>query len=248
MLGASAIERAGLKAWPGIDVEWDGTWVRRASNGYTKRANSIQCMDPADDGDAEARVVAAREWFAARGLPAIFRTNLLTGPRLAAELDRQGWSPVDHSSLMAMELDTVDPDPNGIALSVDDPSFLRAQQQLRGYDEGKLAKLRAILAVLDVPAAGTVVYAPDGRPVSSALMAVADGIVITGNVITDVTERQKGYAKAMMRTGLAWARQAGASIAALNVARDNVPGIALYESLGYARQYDYVYRIPGEAK
>jgi len=76
---------------------------------------------------------------------------------------------------------------------------------------------------------------------------VGNGIVITGNVITDTAQRRKGYGAAMMRTGLAWARSAGATIAALNVAADNSAGQALYRSLGYARQYDYTYRIPGLA-
>jgi len=56
---AAVFERAGLKAWPGIEVEWDGTWVRRATNGYTKRANSVQSLDIADDANAPARLAAA---------------------------------------------------------------------------------------------------------------------------------------------------------------------------------------------
>jgi predicted GNAT family acetyltransferase len=76
-------------------------------------------------------------------------------------------------------------------------------------------------------------------------MAIANGIVITGNVITDPARRRQGLAAAMMRTGLAWALDQGASIAALNVQADNPPAKALYASLGFAHQYDYSYRIPG---
>jgi hypothetical protein len=169
----AVIERAGLKAWPGVEVEWDGAWVRRASNGYTQRANSAQCMDPGDDGDVKARIAVAEAWFAARGVPALFRVNPLSGPSLGAELDRQGWAFIDHSQLMAMELSAMAPDPRGVALAVDDPVFLHAQQQLRGYDDEKLARLRAVLSVLEVPAAGIVVRAPDGRPGSSARQSEA---------------------------------------------------------------------------
>lgn len=244
---ASVIERAGLKAWPGIDVEWDGSWVRRAANGYTRRANSVQCFDPADDDDVAERIVGARRWFEARGLPPIFRVNSLTGPSLAAELDRQGWASVSHSRLVAMELDPVEADPRGEVLDVDDPGFLDAQRRLKDLDETTIGKLRAVLAVLQVPARGIVLRAPDGRAVSSALMAVADGIVITGNVVTAATQRRKGYGAAMMRTGLAWAREAGATLAALNVEANNAPALALYGNLGYLPQYDYVYRFPGGA-
>mgnify|MGYP001036713495 FL=1 len=242
-----AIERAGLKAWPGIEVEWDGQWVRRASNGYTKRANSVQCFDPADDGDIPARVAAARGWFEARGLPAVFRVNLLTGPTLAAHLDAEGWISDSPSKLMAMPLAAFEPDPRGEILAVDDPAFLAVQQQLRHYDDDRMARLRALLAMLQVPACGIVLRDVGGKAVCTALMAIADGIVVTGNVVTDSAERRKGYAAAMMRTGLAWAREAGASAAALNVEADNAPAVRLYQGLGYRPQYDYVYRMPAQS-
>jgi len=78
-------------------------------------------------------------------------------------------------------------------------------------------------------------------------MAIADGIVIAGNVITDRTRRRQGLGSAMMRTGLAWAQARGATVAALNVQADNAAGKALYGALGYTRQYDYTYRIPRQA-
>jgi N-acetylglutamate synthase len=191
------------------------------------------------------RIASARRWYEARGLPAIFRVNPLTGPALAAELDRQGWSEVDHSLLMAMELGDVQPDPRGAALPVDDPVFLDAQRRLKGYDDDTLGRFRAILAVLEVPARGIIMNAPDGRVVATALMAVADAIVVTGNVVTDPGERRKGYGASMMTTGLAWAREAGATHAALNVEAKNEPALALYRGLGYSPQYGYVYRYPG---
>jgi GNAT superfamily N-acetyltransferase len=106
--------------------------------------------------------------------------------------------------------------------------------------------MRAVLAVMAVPACGIVVER-DGGPVASGLMAIANGIVITGNVITDPTRRRQGLGAAMMQTGLAWAKAQGATIAALNVQADNDAGKALYASLGYARQYDYTYRVPRQA-
>ncbi len=270
-----SIERAGLKAWPGIEVEWDGAWVRRASNGLTQRANSTQCFDPGDDENATQRLAAARRWFEARNLKPTFRVTPLTGPALKDALDGEGWIAIDHSRVMAMELGPTEPDPRGEVLAVDDPAFLEAQRRLKPYDEATLQKFRAILDVFEVPARGLdeqrvgrlcrermhhrvdedepcavderVLRAADGRAVSSALMAVADGIVITGNVVTDPGERRKGRAAAMMRTGLAWAIEAGANAAALNVAADNRPALALYERLGYRPQYDYVYRVPGAA-
>ena len=247
--GADIFERAGLKAWPGIEIEWDGNWIRRATLGYTQRANSVQSLDPTDEADAPARLAASRAWFKARNLSPIFRVTPLAGPRVVQALDDAGWQSEDHSHLFAMELGSTDPDPHGELYDLLDPAFLTVQQQLQGYADEKLERLKALLRVIDSPGKGVVLRSPEGDPVASSLMVVADGIVITGLVFTDSSQRRKGYGGAMMRTGLAWAKSAGATIAALNVAADNPEGQALYRSLGYAHQYDYVYRYspPGQA-
>ncbi|MCZ4347548.1 GNAT family N-acetyltransferase [Devosia neptuniae] len=242
---AAVFEQAGLKAWPGIEVEWDGAWVRRATNGYTKRANSVQSLDIADDANAPARLAAAIDWFGARGLPPVFRITPLAGPGMIAALDAQGWGSLDASYQYAMTLAPGAPEPGGQTYDVFDPDYLAIHQRLAGYSEARQAGLKGLLAVLTVPARGIVLRNDAGVPVASGLMAIADDIVVTGNVVTDPGQRRKGHAAAMMRTGHAWAYGAGARIAALNVQADNVGAQALYQGLGYAYQYDYHYRVPG---
>lgn len=242
--GAEVFERAGLKAWPGVEVEWDGNWVRRAANGYTKRANSVQSLDPADGANAEARIVAAAQWFTARGLRPVFRVTPLAGPEVLAALDALGWQTHDHSHQFAMALGPLEPDGRCRGYEVADPAFLSVVQHLQAYGEAQMAGLRALLWALDVPARGFVLRDVDGAPVASSIMGVADGIVVTSNVVTDAARRRQGFGAAMMRTGLAWAHAAGATVAALNVQGDNAPGKALYRSLGYQRQYDYSYCMP----
>jgi len=244
---AAVFERAGLDAWPGIEVEWDGRWVRRAAGGYTKRANSVQCLDRADEADLEARIAAAVGWFAARGLPPVFRMTPLAGPALSAALDRLGWRTIDASHQFAMPLEPVEPDPRGRTYDVRDPAWLAIQKQLAGYDDARQAGLEALLGAMRVPACGIALFDGQGAPVASALMAIAEAIVVTGNVVTAPAQRRKGYGAAMMRTGHAWAYQAGARIAALNVQADNAGAQALYRGLGYSHQYDYHYRLPGTA-
>ena len=241
-----AFERAGLDAWPGIETKWDGSWVRRASGGYTKRANSTQCFDPDDFEDADLRVISASTWMIMRGIKPVFRVTPLSSPELNATLDEAGWQSIGHSHLFAMELGAQEPDADARMMDVLDPAFLAAQQQLKGLDEATVTQMRNLLASFVVPAAGVVLYR-DNEPVASSVMAVANGIVVTGNVITDSTRRRQGLAAAMMRSGLDWARAKGATVAALNVEADNEAAKALYGSLGYTHQYDYTYRIPGAA-
>lgn len=240
-------ERAGLEAWPGIDVKWDGSWVRRASGGYTKRANSTQCFDPDDFEDADLRVISACSWMVLRKIKPVFRITPLSSPELNATLDEAGWASIDESHLLAMELGEHEPDAQAALLPVLDQKFLAVAQTLQGYDAAAMTGMKNLLAVFKVPAVG-VVLTRDGEAVASSIMAVADGVVITGNVVTHPERRRQGLAAAMMRSGLAWARREGARFAALNVQADNAGAKALYASLGYSHQYDYHYRIPGASR
>ncbi|WP_162249167.1 GNAT family N-acetyltransferase [Devosia sp. Root685] len=240
-------ERAGLEAWPGIEVKWDGNWVRRASGGYTKRANSAQCFDPNDNEGAEDRIIGASSWLIVRGVKPVFRITPLSAPALNEALEDAGWDEIDHSHLYAMPLAAQEPDAEGKLLPLLDPDFLTAQQKLKAADEAEMGRMKALLAVMKVPATGIVIYR-NGEPVASGLMAISNNIVITGNVITDPTRRRQGLASAMMRTGLNWAHEKGATIAALNVQADNPAAQALYQNLGFTHQYDYHYRIPGAPK
>ncbi len=240
-------ERAGLEAWPGIEVKWDGNWVRRAAGGYTKRANSVQCFDPNDDADVEDRIIGASSWLVVRGVKPVFRITPLSAPALNEALDDAGWDTIDLSHLYAMPLGDHESDGEAKLLPLLDPAFLSAQQKLQSHCDTTMAGMKALLGVMAVPATGIVVYR-DGEPVASGLMAISNDIVITGNVITDPTRRRQGLAAAMMRTGLNWAKSKGAKTAALNVQADNPGAQALYQGLGFAHQYDYTYRIPGAVK
>lgn len=244
---AEAFERAGLQAWPGIEVKWDGNWVRRAAGGYTKRANSAQCFDPDDDADVEDRIIGASSWLIARGQKPVFRITPLSAPALNDALDEARWDVIDQSHLLAMPLGTHEPDSEGKLFPLLDPTFLSAQQKLQGHGEATMAGMKALLSVMAVPATGIVVYR-NSEPVASGLMAIASEIVVIGNVITDPARRRQGLAGAMMRTGLSWAHERGAKTAALNVQGDNDAAIALYRGLGFTHQYDYHYRIPGAPK
>ncbi len=55
-LSVHQIEAATLTAWPALQVAHDGLWLWRYARGYTKRANSIHCLDPSDGSYAEIRL------------------------------------------------------------------------------------------------------------------------------------------------------------------------------------------------
>ncbi len=241
---ASEIEEAGLRSWPALDTASDGRWVMRAAGGFTKRANSVQSMDVADDGDAVERLERAARWYRDRRLPPVFRVTPLTGPGILAALN--GWPELDHSKVLALDLGPLSfsADENVLLAPPTAPEWLAVQQKLQGYDDATRDLLAHVVGRIRAPARGVTIYAGHGEPAASCVMMVVNGILYTGNVVTAPNYRRQGLAQKLLETGMGWARQSGARRAAINVAAENAPAIALYAKLGYVPHYEYHYRSP----
>ena len=129
-------------------------------------------------------------------------------------------------------------------LPANDPGWLAAQGELQGYDGATRDRLAAVIAAIAVPARGILLRSADGRPVASALVDVADGIVIAGNVVTAAAERHKGYGSCRDAVRAGMGDRRGRRGRRDPGARRQPAALALYGSLGYAHLYDYHYRQP----
>lgn len=72
-------------------------------------------------------------------------------------------------------------------------------------------------------------------PLGVILCRVAAGEMEVLTIGVTAEGRRKGVGRALMEAGLAAAKQAGARACFLEVAVDNVAGVALYEGLGFTR-------------
>lgn len=237
------IETAFLSAWPALETAWDGQWVWRFANGYTKRANSMQCQDPADDHDVEARLERFCGYSRQAGIPPVFRVTPLAGPNLIATLDAQGWEMHEASRIFGMRV-------TGTAVLPDDvecvpPADVRwfdAQCLLQAYDRRTRQNLAAIIALMPETARGLTLRGPDGTPSASTLVVVVEKLVTFTNVIVAPNRRGRGLGAKIMRAALAVGHRAGARAAALHVSADNPAGRGLYASLGFSDLGGYDYR------
>ena len=244
------IETAALTAWPGLYTANDGHWVWRVARGYSNRANSIQCLEPGDGADAAARLGRMTDLFTRHGLPPVFKVTPLTAPAAIAALDALDWVTYGHSHVLRMDMRA------GIAAARHhtalfdprDPQWHSVQAELSGYSGYDAETVRLILERVPCDQRGVLAYDANGVPAGAVLVAVANGISIYGNVVTRPSHRGQGFARAGMDAAIAWARDAGAAAAGIQVAAGNTAAIRLYTSLGFGRAYDYHYRKPQPAK
>lgn len=243
MVSPVQIEAAMHAAWPALDTVEDGAWEARFANGYTKRANSIHCFDPEDDGDVAARIDALAARYPERDLPAVFRVTPLTGKATFKALVASGWTLHEPSLVLETALGaTVGYDADVTVVPANDPEFFDAQAALQGYDPETVETLKAIVGRLDVAAAGLIMRGEDGAPVASLLCAQSEGIGVFLNVVTDRAHRRQGIGRRLMASGLSWVAENGARQAAIQVLAANAPALGLYLGMGFAFRYPYHYR------
>jgi N-acetylglutamate synthase len=239
-------ETAFLDAWPALETHWDGAWVWRFANGFTKRANAIQCQDPADSADAEARLDRLTDLSREAGITPLFRETPLCGPELSAVLDRLGWSRFEKSRILFRDRMRSDHAVNHrVAISLRaGPSWVRPQCALQGYDAATRRTLSAIIARMPETATGLTVLDDDGAPAASVLAVSVGELAMFTNVVTAPTHRRAGYGRSAMSAALNLMADAGATRAAIHVLSGNAPAEALYAGLGFTEIGTYCYRKP----
>ena len=146
-LSVSQIEGATLTAWPALKQAHDGLWLWRYARGYTKRANSIHCLDSSDGAYAELRLQRMVELSAAHGIPPVFRVTPLTPPDIVEVLDGMQWEEFEPSLVMAMEMPDVDfpVEFNVRYFDPNDPEWYKAQAHMSGYSTETIEILSQII-------------------------------------------------------------------------------------------------------
>jgi ribosomal protein S18 acetylase RimI-like enzyme len=239
--------------WGYTESAWIDGWQLRAGGGFTRRANSAWPIGPLSRPLPEA-VAAVRDWYAARGLPALI--NVVTGAELDLALERLGY-PAQHGALRqtAVVSDVLDlladVAPIDVKEIFDDAPD---ERWLRLYRAGTLPPAaREILGSGERVRYATV-YDPDtgaALSIGRAALAVrpgdvgpADWLALAG-IETAPAARRRGLAKLVTDGLLEWASDRDATHVYLEVGDDNAPALELYESLGFTTDHAYHYRVIG---
>ncbi|MFF3441115.1 GNAT family N-acetyltransferase [Streptosporangium sp. NPDC002721] len=225
------------QAWPALERVGAGGWTLRASDGVTKRANSV--LPLGEPEDLRAGVERAEKFYADRGLPCVFSVGGGATPGLDASLRARGYRVVDPTLIMTAPLVPGNEGPGERVELAEAPSqaWLDAWWSVDGrFGDDGLATAARILT--GVPA----VYASLGRE------AVGRG-VIQGewfgiySMAVPPHARRKGHGLKMLRALLSHARAQGTQRAYLVVVESNTAARALYERQGFTVAGRYHYRV-----
>jgi N-acetylglutamate synthase len=236
------IERAAAEHWRGTEEEWLGSWLFRAAEGFTGRANSALALgDPGVPlDDALDKMMA---WYDARGVPPMIAVPMPETSELDHQLARRSW-PVRPGLALVMTADLADvpTPPQGVELHVTgepDAEWLRVYGQ-RGQAGLPQVQMKVLMSA---PSQAFVSIRDDGKAVAVGRLSLSDGWAGITAVAVDSEYRRRGLGTAITLGICAEGAARGAGKVFLQAQSGNDPAIALYERCGFTFSHRYHYRL-----
>jgi ribosomal protein S18 acetylase RimI-like enzyme len=237
------VEETCLNAWPALRQVLLNGWVLRFGEGLTRRSNSANPLrGPRETGSC--LIATCEALYQRRQLPTIFRVPSIIDPDLDERLDEAGYGREGESCVRYGELTTVETvsDPDVQLLSRPTREWFAAMAALQKHNPEQRRIYRRIVGAIAIPAAFAAL-AIDGEFVALGYGAVHDRLLCYESVITNPRRQRRGYARRVITSLAAWAKDQGAEGACLEVEAYNTAALALYDVVGLKTElYRYHYR------
>jgi ribosomal protein S18 acetylase RimI-like enzyme len=244
----TAIERLADAAWPAGENVPLGDWVLRATQGVTRRANSVFTAGGRDyrGHELEQLIAEAEGFYLKRSLRPVFQISDATGAReLDATLERRGYSVGGRSEVWTAipgEVRRAAAVAGGAITSSDevtpawfDCAFADDAADQRPVHEQIVSRVpkprRFASAVID------------GEVGGCGMAASSGGFAGLFCMVTRPAVRRRGVGSILVRHLCEWAAGRGDATVFLQVMVDNEAAKGLYAKAGFARAYGYHYRL-----
>jgi ribosomal protein S18 acetylase RimI-like enzyme len=237
------VEETCFNAFPSLKQVILGGWLLRFSKGVSRRGNSVNPLRP-DASDIAAVIAKSEALYQGQGQSAIFRVPSMFDPALDRELAARDYTSEGETCVLYGAIGKLGAaaEPAVQLFSAPTEEWLAGMSALQGFDAAQRDTYRRVVGAIAIPLRFALL-APDGAPAALAFGALHDGLLCYESVITDPLRRRQGLARRVIGALAAWARDAGAEGACLQVQADNTPARRLYAAFGLARElHRYHYR------
>jgi len=237
------IEELSINAWASLQtLVYDG-WLIRLSNGYTKRANSVNPIYGSNE-DLDDKIRYCESLFRAKNLKPVFKmTDSVFPDNLDAILEELGYMAIDHTSVQLLSLSELT-EPLIHSVRLDErltDEWLNQFCTLNNQD-GNKTTMKQMLSLI-APKTCFISLLDHGAVMACGLGVLERGYLGVFDIVTDARYRNRGFGEQLMLNLLNWGRENGAESAYLQVMLDNGPALRLYSKLGFQEMYRYWYRV-----
>jgi ribosomal protein S18 acetylase RimI-like enzyme len=234
-----ALEECAFNGWPARQTLLMGGWILRLSGGYTKRANSVNALEPVIP--FQDILEAAELFYARHTLPTIFRLSPLAPLEADAILDAAGYVSFDPTLVLTVSLGAQYGPCETRIDEMPTTSWLDGFALAAGIKDAKRAIHDAMVSAIAVRTAFATVY-DAGEAVGFGLAAYERRTIGIFDIAVFPSCRRRGHGRSIMNALLAWGKKLGAKQAFLQVDEQNGIARNLYGSLGFGEAYRYHYR------
>jgi GNAT superfamily N-acetyltransferase len=237
------LEAIAFRAWPALDAVAPPGWLLRFSHGYTKRANSINGVDP--DTAIDAAIIDTLEApYRTRGLPAIWRITPLAPLAADPALAARGYARIDDSHVLLAPIDgSHTACPEVTIAAQPSPAWLAGFAELHPVSAPHRPTMARMLQSIGPPV-GFALVEQAHRPVGFALGVIDGEQLGVFDMLVAPAARRRGLARRLLQSLCAWGHARGARVAYLQVVAGNAAARALYAAHGFETIYQYWYRVP----
>lgn len=238
-----ALERHTFRAWPALETQRTAGWIQRFSGGYTKRANSINALEPNAEFNSALKAELEAP-YRSRRLAPVWRLTPLAPPQVDPALADAGYRRIDDSLVQRRALDgrcTADPEVR--IAPRPSPAWLAGFAALSPVAPAHRETMARMLGSIAAPV-GFARVEDGGEPVAFALGVVDGDHVGLFDVLVAPQARRRGLARRLTESVCAWGHAHGARFAYLQVVATNQAALPLYAALGFETVYSYGYRVP----
>lgn len=238
------LEELSMNAVPALQTMLFDGWVIRMSDGFTKRANSVNPVyDSREDLDRKIRY--CEDLFQDNHLRPTYKITPFTSPgNLDAVLAQRGYRSLDMTSVQTRPLeDLPDPALRTVVFETSySPIWLAQYCEFNRIGMDHRQTYARMLKNL-IPQALYATLYHGGEPVGVGLAVLENGYMGLFDITIAEPHRDCGLGRQMMLHLLHAGRAQGARHAYLQVVLGNGPALRLYASLGFHEAYRYHYRV-----
>lgn len=237
------LEAIAFRAWPALEAEASPGWLQRFSHGYTKRANSINGLDP--EAEMNPGVIETLEAaYRRRGLPPIWRISPLAPPTADSLLAARSYLRIDDSLVQVAPIDaSLGADPAVTIAAQPSPAWLAGFAELHPVSVSHRPTMTRMLQSIASPA-GFALVEESAQRLAFALGVVDGDHLGVFDMLVAPAARRRGLARRVLRSVCAWGHAQGARVAYLQVVASNAAARPLYADHGFETVYSYWYRLP----
>ncbi|MEA1855326.1 GNAT family N-acetyltransferase [Cytobacillus sp. FSL R5-0569] len=238
------IEELSLNNWqPLSTLLYDG-WVLRFSNGYTKRANSINPIHYSTY-DLNQKIRECEKNYSNNELSTTFKITPFVKPENLDEiLEEKAYSLIDCTSVQTMALNgIIEPTYHSVKLDRNiNIEWLDNFCRLNNVEEKNKDTMVQMLSNITTQKCFISLYYK-ADVIACGLGVIERDYIGLYDIVTDIKYRNQGFGEQLILNLLKWGKENGAKYSYLAVLLNNKPALRLYSKIGYSEIYKYWYRV-----